>query len=213
MMKLGLQLLAPFLVCAVVLAPAESNAGIEFSAHEIKTLTNGGLVIHPLPGSGENSVVAGTSFVLIDAPPEVVWRAIQDVPVWTHIFPNTSSSKVMAVSGGTKAVKMRVGNAIIKVGFYLTAVFDQEKMNFTFSLNKKKPHDIDEARGWMRLLPQPGGKTLVVFSALVRTPFGLLIKLMGNKVIGWIEHRMLIAPKRLKEWVEGPNGVKYRSYP
>lgn len=197
------------LLCVTLVSANAMPAGIQLTEEEITTLARGALVKHPMPFSGTDSTIAGTSFILINAPSRVVGRALEDVDAWYAIFPNTTSAKVVAVSGNVKAVKMRLGNHIFKVDFYLMVSHDRESGEFQFELNKTKPHDIEEAVGWARLIPQPEGKTLVVFTAKAKTAFGVLIQLMSEKVIQWIENRILVVPQRLKHWVEGPNGSKY----
>ncbi len=197
-------------LCIVVFRPQSLRAGIELTQHEINSLVQGRAVLRPLHGSGTNSTIAGVSFALINAPVDVVWRAVEDVSAWRHIFSNTHECHAVAGQDNVRVVKMSMGNKVLKADFHLTAVFHAEKYELTYTLNKKKPHDIEETRGSMKLLPQPGGLTLVAFTTLVKIPFAALVRLMGDKVIGWIEYRVLITPKRLKNWVEGPSGAKYR---
>ncbi|MCP4604640.1 MAG: hypothetical protein GY847_29655 [Proteobacteria bacterium] len=188
-----------------------ARANVSLSPSEIKTLARGGLVKSPLAGSGINSTIAGASFILIDSPPDIVLRAFEDVSAWTSIFPNTYKSRIVAAWGNVKVVKMRLGNRLFKFDFYFTVTSDREKRVVVYALNENKPHDIDECRGSIKFIPQPGDRTLVAFTSLVKVPFGAIIRLMGKKAIGWIEHRVLIVPRRLKKWVEGPTGAKYRS--
>ncbi|MCP4679267.1 MAG: hypothetical protein GY854_28020 [Deltaproteobacteria bacterium] len=197
-------------VLAAVHSPEQVCAGITLTQSEISTLAQGGLVSRPLPDSGKNSTIAGVSFTVINAPADAVMRALEDVSAWKHIFPNTYEAKTVASNGNTRTVKMRFGNALFKAGLYLTAVFDRQKLELVYALNKKKPHDIEESRGSVKLIPQSEGRTLVAFTSLVKVPFGALINLMGQKVVGWIEYRVLVTPKRLKDWVEGQSGDKYR---
>jgi hypothetical protein len=188
----------------VAIAPKSVSAGVELTQGEIERLARGELVVQPLSNSRQDSVVAGISYALINAPPDRVWAALQDIPSWPSIFPNTFEARTVAVQGDARAARISLGNRFVTFNFYLTVTFNKDKWETFFVLNKKKPHDIRECRGFARLVPQPGGRTLVVFSSLAEFPFAGLIGLMGPKVIGWIEHRVLSVPERLKKWVEGP---------
>lgn len=201
---------AIFILGVFFCAPGVSGAGVKLTGEEIKKLSQGKLVIHPMAGSRKNSVIAGTSFAVINASPEVVSRAFEDLSAWPSIFYNTESARLVKIRGNKKTVKMTIGNKYITIRFFLNLVFYSDTMEFAYSIDKSRPHDIDVSRGWLRLIPQPGGRTLVVFSTFAKVPFGMLIALMGDKVLYWIESRLLSVPKGLKEWVEGPTGAKYR---
>jgi hypothetical protein len=191
-------------------APGASGAGVKLTSDEIRKLSQGKLVVRPNSESRKNSVIAGTSFAVINAPPDIVSRAFQDLSAWPSIFYNTDSARLVRIRGNKKTVKMTLGNKYITVKFFLNLVSYRDAMEFAYSVDKSRPHDIDESRGWIRLIPQPGGRTLVVFSTFAKVPFGMLIALMGDKVLYWIETRLLSVPKGLKKWVEGPTGNKYR---
>lgn len=209
-MSTGAHTALGLLVAVTVLATAPAaRADVKLDDAEIQRLVKGELVKRPLPGSGRGSVVAGTSFVLIEAPVDKVWRALNDVSSWTSVFPNTFAARTVHSQGDGRAVKMQLGNRYFTFDFYLTVIVDRESRELTFALNEKKPHDVDEVRGTVRLSPQPGGRTLVAFAALARVPFGPLISLMGDSVVQVLESRVLSVPARLKRWVEGPNGKRY----
>jgi hypothetical protein len=191
-------------------APRPSGAGVNLTNEEIKKLSQGRLVIRPMKGSRKNSVIAGSSFALINARPYIVSRAFEDLSAWPSIFYNTDSARLVAIRGNKKTVKMTLGNKYITVNFFLNLVAYNDSMEFAYSIDKSRPGDIEDTRGWLRLIPQPGGRTLVVFSTYAKVPFGMLIALMGDKVLYWIETRLLSVPKGLKKWVEGPTGAKYR---
>jgi hypothetical protein len=191
-------------------APCASGAGVELTSEEIKKISQGKLVIRPMKGSRKNSVIAGSSFALINARPDIVSRAFEDLSAWPSIFYNTDAARLVAIRGNKKTVKMSLGNKYIKVNFFLNLVSYNDAMEFAYSIDRSRPSDIEETRGWLRLIPQPGGRTLVIFSTFAKIPFGMLIALMGDKVLYWIETRLLSVPKGLKKWVEGPTGAKYR---
>jgi len=187
---------------AVLSAAGGSLAGVALSDEEARVLASGGIVVQPLPGSGEGSTVAGASFALVDAPPEKVWRSLVDVRSWPAVFPNTFEAEEVIRHRNASAVRMVLGNRLFRFQYYLTVTRDEQKRTLRYRLNKKKPHDIGEARGYVRLFPQPNGRTLVAFTALVEVPFAPIVALMGDDVIRVLERRVLSVPHRLKRWVE-----------
>ena len=191
--------LAVVLTTAVSLVVCNAYAGINLTPKETQQLAAGWQVRHPLPSSGKNSVIAGTSFILINAPVDKVWNALNEVPAWSKIFPNTFSCKAVASKGNSMLVKMKIGNRFFTFDFFLTIALDKQKKTLSYDLNKDKPADIEEARGKVRLFPQPGGRTLVVFTTLVKVPFGAIISLMGDKIVRIMEERILSVPKSLKK--------------
>ncbi len=210
MMKFRLYFLSICVLGLFFFSSSAFGAGVKLTSDEIRKLSQGKLVIHPMKGSRKNSVIAGTSFALINAPPDIVSRAFQDLSAWPSIFHNTDSVRLVKVRGNKRTVKMTLGNKYITVKFFLNLVSYRDAMEFAYAVDKSRPNDIEESRGWLRLIPQPGGRTLVVFSTFAKVPFGMLIALMGDKVMYWIETRLLSVPKGLKKWVEGPTGDKYR---
>lgn len=208
-----MMVIRPAILVAVFcsLLPWTAAAGVDLTPDEIKALSAGELVVKPLPTSGENSVIAGASFILVNNSPEIVWRALEDISAWTTLFPNTHEARLMAITESGQSVKMRFGNRLLELSFYLTVTFDKEKKEAFYALNKSKPHDIQETRGSVRMSPQPGGRTLVIFSSLVHVPFTQLISLLGADIIERIERKVLSVPMRLKKWVEGEHGAKYKS--
>ena len=129
---------------------------------------------------------------------------------WPSIFYNTHSARLVEIRGNLRTFKLTIGNRYITVAFFVNMISYEDAMEFAYSVDKSRPRDIEDARGWLKLIPQPGGRTLVVFSTVTKVPFGMLIALMGDKVLGWIETRLLSVPKGLKTLVEGPAGAKYR---
>lgn len=187
---------------AIFILPGYALADGTLNEEEIGRLARGEMVQRPLPNSGEDSLIAGASFALVDAPTEKVWGALKQISAWPKIFPNTVSAKVVFRQRDIQIVKMKLGNSLITFDFYLTASFKEGQCELVYGLNRNKPHDIQESRGWVRLLRQPGGKTLVAFFSVVRVPFGGLIGLLGDNILNTLQYRVLSVPGRLKKYVE-----------
>jgi hypothetical protein len=194
------------LVAAIALCTAAVEAAGQdserFSTDEIATLLDGGVVQRPLPGLEGGSVIAGSSFALIDATPAVVWAALTDVGDWKAIFPNTFAARTLTKRQNASAVKMTTGNRFFSFDYVLTVVESPDRLELSYELNKKRPHDIEEAKGQVKLVALPRGRTLLAFTTVVQVPFGPIVALMGDSITRVMEQRVLDVPGRLKRWVE-----------
>ncbi|MDD5308063.1 MAG: SRPBCC family protein [Deltaproteobacteria bacterium] len=186
-------------------AAAIEAAGQEperFSTDEIATLLEGGVVHRRAPGPEGGSVIAGSSFAMVDAPPAVVWATLTNVADWKCIFPNTFEARTLTRRRNASAVKMTIGNRFFSFDCVLTVVENPQRFELFYELNKKRPHDIEEAKGHVRLVALPQGRTLIAFTTMVEVPFGPIIALMGDAVTRVMEQRILDLPGRLRRWVE-----------
>ncbi len=72
---------------ALAAIPGAARAA-SFSADEQATLARGEVVRRPLDEASNNEgYVGGTSFAIVNAPPDVVWRAMRDFASFPSIFP------------------------------------------------------------------------------------------------------------------------------
>ena len=195
---------------AFLIASWEASAAISLTEKEINALARGEMVVRPMDEAAKKGMIAGVSFVVVNAPAEVVWRAFNDLSAWPAIFYNTLDARQLSIRGETREIKLRLGNKYIGLDFFATLVTNHAQLELSYSLDAKRTPTVDESKGWIRLIPQPGGRTLVVFSAFAKIPFGGIIALMGDELLRLIEYRLLSVPRRLKDWVESPSGEKYR---
>jgi hypothetical protein len=161
------------------------------------------MVLRPSKNSGHDSIIAGASFILVNATPEQIWAVMQTIPNWRHIFYNTLSAETISVKPDSKLIKMKIGNSLLKSTIHLSVHFIKKKWEINYELAKERENDVDHIRGWLRFLPQPGGKTLVAFVGTAKVPFGTIVQLMGEKVLKIVEFRVLAVPMRLKKHIEG----------
>ncbi len=200
-----------FLAVALTFALVTSDASaVNFSQMEKDTLSAGKTVKKPLPKSGEKGFYGGTGYTIIDAPVDVIWAAINDWGAYPKIFPKTVSVKEISRKGNKSLVHLQMGHKLISVEYYMSIKRDMEKYVLSFTLVPNRPHDIEESRGYWRLFPQKDGRTLVAYVVATQIPMGI-INLIKPALVAKIQRHLLGAPNEIKEWVEGPNGAKYRT--
>lgn len=211
MMTMHQKWLVALLTLLLVALPSTAVPAVDFTASELTSLAKGKLVKRILPHSGEDSTVGGTAFMMVDLPPEIVWRALNDISAWPSIYPYTYSAQTMATQDNATSVKLRLGVSLLQANIYLTLVTDQAQYEMSTRLNKQLSSNLaKDMRSSMKLLPQPGGKTLIVYSCVTDVTLGPLVAVLGRKVIQDLENVLLRLPKLLKQYVEGPSGAKYR---
>jgi hypothetical protein len=182
---------------------------VDFSAAEKARLAAGRTVRQPLPQSGRNGFYAGTGYAVIDAPVEVVWRAIRDWDSYRRVYPKTLEVREVGRKGDRSLVRMQLGHEMISLTYHVDITIDESRKVLSFELVRNRPHDIEEARGYWRLFPQKDGRTLAAYVVASRVPMGV-VNLLPASMADKIERTLLNTPGNLKKWVEGPQGNRYR---
>jgi hypothetical protein len=199
------------LLLLLVASTSTAVAAVDFTAHELEQLAKGKLVKRIMPESGKDSTVGGTSFMMVNALPETVWKATTDIEAWPHIYPYTYSAEPLTRHANATSVRLRLGVKLLQANIYMTVVTDQASFEMSTRLNKQLSSPLaKDMRSTMKLLPQPGGKTLIVYSCVTDVSLGPIVAMLGRTVIQDMENVLLRLPKLLKQYVEGPSGNKYR---
>jgi len=194
------------LVLAALWIPGAAKADT-FTPDEQATLDRGEVVRHPLRPSEDNrGYLGGTSYVVIDQPPEVVWRAMTDFSSFPRIFPKTLAVEVISDRGNRKVVRMVQGNSWISLSLYVLYRIDAETRKVSWSLIEDQPHDLVDTRGYWQVAPHGEGKSLITYVNVISMGENPLLALFADA----IQNGLLGVPGNLREWVQGENGARYR---
>ena len=198
------------LVFAVFLQSTISGpaSALDFSQDEIRRLSEGKAVIKPLPKSRQNGFYGGAGFSLVDAPIDVVWKALEDWKAYPEIFPKTIGAQEISRKDGRSLIKVQLGYKILNVQYHMAISRDWDTKTITFNLSSGQAHDIDSTKGYWKLMPQADGRTLVAYTVAVQVPHGI-VAFLGDKVERSLERNLLGLPKYVKRYVEGEAGKKY----
>jgi carbon monoxide dehydrogenase subunit G len=149
--------------------------------------------------------------MLVNESPSVVWKVTTDISAWPNIYPYTYSAEPVSRQSNATLVKVRLGVPLLKANIYMTMVADKASYEMTTRLNKQGSSPLaKEMRSSTKLLPQAGGKTLIVYSCVTEVSFSPIMAVLGRGVIRDMENVLLRLPKLLKQYVESPAGAKYR---
>ena len=183
----------------------------EFTEKEMTRLKNGKSVFRPLTTSRKNGFYGGTGFAVINAPVNVIFKAIQDWSSYPKAYPNTIRVEEVSRKGNRHLIKMELGHKLLRITYFVEVEFDKKQRKIKFKLVTNRVHDIEATNGYWRFFPQKNGSTLVAYVVAVRVPMGL-INLLPESVERKLEGGLLNIPTRLKRWIEGSNGANRARY-
>jgi ribosome-associated toxin RatA of RatAB toxin-antitoxin module len=194
------------LLLALSWIPGAASAST-FSADEQASLARGEVVRHPLDSNANREgYLGGTSYTVVDAPPDVVYRAMGDFASFPNIFPRTMGADIISDRGDRKVVKMTQGTSFLAVSFYVLNRLDEAARKVSWELVQDQPHDLDDTRGYWQVDAYGEGKSLLTYVNVINIGHGGVLSLIA----GAIQNGLLGAPGNLRDWVEGPSGVRYR---
>jgi ribosome-associated toxin RatA of RatAB toxin-antitoxin module len=194
------------LICVSI--PFQSSA-LDFSKRDLERLTAGKLIKKRLPNSCQNGFYGGTGFSVVNAPVDVVWKMLQDWSAYPDAFPRTVEAKVLSRNGNKALVRMRLGYKLLSVKYHVNVIANDENKTLSFTLVNNRPHDIESTRGYWKLVPQDGGRTLVIYAVAVQLPAGI-VNFLGDSLEKSLERNLIGLPAYVKEYVESPAGNQYR---
>jgi ribosome-associated toxin RatA of RatAB toxin-antitoxin module len=196
---------------AAPLVPSRARAGLDpsqFTAEEVKKLDSGQLVLRPKTQvHGGLRLMGGSSWQVISASPEVVWRALLDTPRYTRMMPRVLEARLISASDNQRTVFMRQGqDGLLEASYYLKVNVREQQRDITFTIDEHKPHELLKAAwGFYTVRPYRDGKTLLAYGVMADISGGWLIGLMRDSVQEW----MLRTPWMIKRFLEGSGRKLY----
>lgn len=183
--------------------PARANIDAAQLTHEeLGRLKAGHLVLRPATRMRRGvKLMGGSSWQLIDASPEVVWRALLDTPHYPRMMPQVIEARLVRTEGDQRTVFMRQGSAgLLEATYYLNVKVDAARHGLTFSVDERMPHDVLEAVwGFYSVHPYGQGKTVLAYGVMADIRGGIVATVLRNSMHEW----MLKTPWLIKRFVEG----------
>ncbi len=142
---------------------------------------------------GPRHYVGGVSYAIVDATPGELSALVDDVAAWRRILPRTRDARRVGTEGGDVLAEITHGTLFVSVGY--TMRLHREGNEVRFWLDRTRPHDIDDAWGFIRAQPLPDGRSLVTWAILVDMGNGMLRDLFESKV----QQMALTVPGRVQD--------------
>lgn len=184
--------------------PQSATAGSEISEDESAALEAGRPVVREenVERAGRH-YIGGVSYIVIDAVPERVMAALDDVRAYPRILPHTRSVRWVGLSRkGDALIEIEQGNAIAH-GKYTVRVHRETAPRYgspstiRFWLDPRYAHDLDDANGFFHVEAW-GQKTLLTYVVMVDLGPGLFSHLFEGR----IRRAALSTPTLVKAYVE-----------
>lgn len=207
--RVGSACLALALVLLVIaLFPAaraqERQGG--FDAAERDRLVAGLLVTRPHVPDARDPWLGGVSFQVIDRSAEEVWRALLDLEAYASMLPGTEQTRDDGLEGGARVLFVRQSQMGIAAQYSLRLRHDRVQRRVEFETDRDRPHDIEDARGFLEIQPYRRTRTLVTWG--IRAVLGM--GAIEPMVRGLVEPWLLRVPTTMKQYLEGRARERYR---
>ncbi len=205
-------LLLMLALLGVLAGVAPVQAGVDnstnFTKDEWRRLDAGQLVLRPSTRfQGGMRLMGGSSWQVINASPDVVWKALLDTSHYGRMMPRVLEARLVGARDNVRTVFMRQGaRGLLETSYYLTVRVHEPQRDITFTIDDRKPHDLKAAWGFYTVRPYRAGKTLLAYGVMADLGGGPLLGLMRESVHEW----MLRTPWMIKKFLEGSGRRFYR---
>jgi hypothetical protein len=198
-----------FLIATAIAAPLLVSAPVRadgLSVDETDKLVRGDAVVRRQSlGQHDRRYVGGVTYAIIDGDADDVAGLLGDLDVWRRILPKTRSARRVGTAGDDALLELTHGSALVQAT-YTMRVRRQGRV-VRFWLDPQRPHDIEDAWGFVRAQPLAGGRTLVTYGVLIDLGPGLLRDLFEDRV----RELALSVPERMRDLVLERNAAGQRA--
>lgn len=164
--------------CAIAAADARAD---HLTLGEANRLVRGETVVRD--ESWETSgrrYVGGVAYALLDASAEEVTRLAASADIWRRILPRVRSARRVATAWGDDWVEVTQGTELVHATYTLRVHREGDEIRFW--MDPRRPHDIEDAWGFLRAQPRDGGRALVTYGVLIDMGPGILREMFENRV-------------------------------
>jgi hypothetical protein len=202
-------------MCAAVLAwfasaavLGKSNDDRPFSTEELAELRAGHLVKRlSSEERGSLQLMGGSSWQLIDALPESVYRALLDTTKYNRMLPAVTASRLVTEQAGARVIRLEHKRGPIGLSYDVRAQFYPERRDVTFRLEDAPGGAPRAAWGFFSVRPYGSRYSLLAYGVMADPGDGILVGILRGTVHDW----MLQVPRQVKSFVESAEGrSRYR---
>lgn len=195
-------------IASVAPAFAQEVARKPFTPDEKARLTAGKLVTRPVTEKrGDLRLIGGASWQIINAPADIVFRALLDTKNYPHSLPTVSAASVVSDNKTMRRVRFEHKKGPLGIAYRLALTVDPQRRDVTFKLNDKLESGMRAVWGFMAATPYGANQTLLSYGVMADPGEGLIVGIVRGVIHEW----MLRVPSQVKKHVESPYGR--RLYP
>jgi len=171
-----------------------------FTASERDALLAGRTVSRPVRfARGEDgSYIGGVSYQVVRASPSTVIAALASVESLPRALPRTESATLVSRSGRTATVELTQGKSPFLVTYSVKLEQADTGNALRFWLDPRRPHDVRDVWGFVRVTPFGSGASLVTLAVALDIGPGIARAFFSDR----IERMILRAPAKIREFVE-----------
>lgn len=188
-----------FSVVVVILLTSHASADSrEFTPQERQLLDKGKLVKRQMTQRrGGLHLVGGTSWQVIDADADHVWKVITDVRTYRKLFPHVVDARLLAKRGEFRLVYLEHASGPFHVSYSLKGQANAKRRDLTFELDTSRPRDITAAWGFFTVRPYGKGKSILAYGVMLDIGSGILSALLRDQICG----SMLHIPRNVRKYI------------
>ncbi len=177
--------LAALLLLAAGGAAAQRSAA-PFTAAERRAIQAHRFVSRPVTRERDGfHYLGGTSWQLVDASPDEVWRVVGDPTTYPRLIPSLTDVRVVREEEGRRLVRMAHRHSFASASYFAVVELDPARHRMSFRLDRSRPHDIAAGHGFINLHPYRG-QTLVEWGVLADMGGGVAQQVFGPFLHDWL---------------------------
>ncbi len=166
-----------------------ATAKADFTKTEQRRLDSGKLVTrYETKALGNLKLVGGTSWQVVDASPELVWKGFRDFGRYKHFLPQCDESKVVGRTANGVVLRLEHSEGPVRAHYHMAIKANETIRAAQFRLSTKYPNDIREGWGFVKISPYKGGRTLVSFGVMADIGTGILAGAVRSSIHQWMLH-------------------------
>ncbi len=154
---------------------------------------------------GQLRLIGGTSFQVIDHPPEVVWRAVLDTQRYPRFIPEAVEARVVNGDQEQHLLYLRHEQGPVEASYYVNCRVSEERRTMQFRVDLTRPGDLSEGWGFLRVTEFGEGQSMVTFGIFADIGDGVLAGFVRPTVQDW----MMRVPELLRRYLEGSGRTRY----
>jgi hypothetical protein len=184
-------------------AEAQSTARKPLSAAERAQLAAGKLVVRPTTERRMAlKLIGGSSYQVVDAVPDAVFRALLDTRYYEKMLPAVTGAELVSEQADARRVRIDHKKGPLGVSYRMLLRIDRARRDIGFKLNDPLDSGIRAAWGFLTVHPYGATKSLISYGVMADPGDGLLVGLARGVIHDWL----LRVPEQVRKFVESATG-------